>query len=160
MFPEQGGLMLYIDTDFTVDPALFMRITKALSYLYTGEPGKKPVGRYELEDGMYYMVQEYETKDPAGRPYEAHRAYVDIQFIVSGEERIGVAPLSSLTEITEEYDAAKDVLFGTAPEGKLMPMTAGSAFVLLPEDAHLPQADPSEGVKGTVKKIVFKVPVQ
>ena len=151
--------MLYIDSDFTKNAALFGKISKALTYLYSGEPGVKPVGRYDFEDGMFYLVQEYETKDPTGLPYEAHRNFIDIQFVVSGEERIGVTPIGCLSEITAEYNPEKDVLFGTAPEGKLLPMKAGSAFVLLPEDAHLPQADPADSVKGHVKKIVFKVPV-
>ena len=158
-YRKGGDIMLYINSEFTGRTALFGRIAKALSYLYTGEPGKNPVGRYDYEDGMYFLVQEYETKDPKGLPYEAHRKYVDIQFVVSGEERIGVAPIGELMEITQEYTPEKDVLFGTAPTGKLLPMSAGSAFVLLPEDAHLPQADPADGVKGHVKKIVFKVPV-
>ena len=151
--------MLYINSVFSDDPALFGKIAKALAYLYTGEPGKNPAGRYDFEDGMFYMVQEYETKDPAGLPYEGHRKFIDIQFVVSGEERIGVAPVGELAEITQEYNPDKDILFGTAPTGQLLPMKAGSAFVLLPEDAHLPQADPADGVKGHVKKIVFKVPV-
>lgn len=152
--------MLYINSDFTCNPALFERIAKALKYLYTGEPGKNPVGRYDFEDGMFYMVQEYDTKNPEGLPYEAHKAFIDIQYVVSGEERIGVAPIDELSELTQEYNPQKDVLFGTVSTGKLLPMKAGSAFVLLPEDAHLPQMDPADGVKGHVKKIVFKVPAE
>lgn len=152
--------MLYNNSDFSENPALLARISKALSYLYSGEPGTKPVGRYEYEDGMFFMVQEYQTKDPQGLPYEAHRNMVDIQFVVSGEERIGVAPLACVTEVTQEYNPQKDAMFGVVPNGELMPMKAGYAFVLLPEDAHLPQLDPADGVKGQVKKIVFKVPVK
>lgn len=151
--------MLYINSDFAKDPALFGKIAKALAFLYTGEPGEKPVGRYDFEDGMYYMVQEYETKNPEGLPYEAHRNYIDIQFVAAGEERIGLAPLGEIAEITQEYSPEKDVLFGKVPAGKLLPMKPGYAFVLLPEDAHLPQLDPADGVKCHVKKIVFKVPV-
>ena len=79
--------------------------------------------------------------------------------MAAGEERIGLAPLGEISEITQEYSPEKDVLFGNVPAGRLLPMKPGYAFVLLPEDAHLPQLDPADGVKCHVKKIVFKVPV-
>ena len=55
-------------------------------------------------------VSESETKPPECLPFEAHRRYIDIQFVVAGQEAIRFAPASAM-KTTEPYDAAKDVEF-------------------------------------------------
>ena len=44
-------------------------------------------GTYQLSDGVYYMLSEYQTKDISLAKLEAHRKYIDIQFMVDGEEK-------------------------------------------------------------------------
>ena len=49
--------------------------------------------RYEVDgDNLFFFLQSYETKPDNDTP-EAHRKYIDIQFLVSGREKMGVAPL-------------------------------------------------------------------
>ena len=69
-----------------------------------------------IKDGQYFIdgnrifvnVQSYETKKEAS--FEAHRKYVDIQYMIKGAEKIGIADYSSCTPITE-YDKDKDIEF-------------------------------------------------
>ena len=42
--------------------------------------------------------------------FEAHKKYIDIQFIISGRERIGYADIATLEPDTE-YDAETDAAF-------------------------------------------------
>ena len=70
------------------------RVYTALEFLAKTDFSQMELGRYELDGGnILYMVQTYET-DPDKTISEAHKKYIDIQFMVDGEEIIGVAPIS------------------------------------------------------------------
>ena len=67
------------------------------------------IGKYEIDGKkVYAMVQEYESKLSAERKFEAHKNYIDIQFISEGTEVIYASDISSLT-VKEEYNAEKDI---------------------------------------------------
>jgi YhcH/YjgK/YiaL family protein len=90
--------------------------------------------------------------------FECHRKYIDVQYIVSGEETIGWAPIE-LMSVTEAYDLEKDICFGIVPAGKWTPvfLEAGQLAVLYPEDGHAPRL--AAGASSPVMKIVVKVAV-
>ena len=70
------------------------RVYTALKFLADTDFSKVELGRYELQgDDIFYMVQRYET-DPDKTISEAHKKYIDIQYMVDGEEIIGVSPIS------------------------------------------------------------------
>jgi len=115
-----------------------------------------PVGRTELEGSkLFALVQEYETKPANEGKIEAHRQYIDIQFILEGEEFMGYAPLDELAP-AQPFDATKD--FGLY-DGKacLTRVRKGMFAIFFPQDGHLPGRcgeTPSH-----VKKIVLKIAV-
>ena len=96
------------------------------------------------------------TKPAEGRYFEAHRTYIDVQFIVSGEEVIRVTDVSPLTE-TVPYDAERDIAFYKQAPGNDMHLRPGDFVILFPEDAHLPLIP--VGAPGPVRKVVVKVKV-
>ena len=59
---------------------------------------------------FFYSVQSYDTKPVDECKLESHRKYIDIQVMVSGEERMDVVDISKLT-IQENYNEDKDVMF-------------------------------------------------
>ncbi len=124
----------------------------ALKFLSETDFTKMELGRYELlSDDIFYMVQRYET-DPDKIVSEAHKKYIDIQFMVDGEEIIGVAPIScEKTEI--EAKPENDVWFY---ECKTEPLTLikNSFMVLYPNDLHCP------GVAVDTAKACHKVVVK
>jgi biofilm protein TabA len=109
---------------------------------------------------VFALVQRYETKKIKGEPkFEYHRKYIDIQYIVSGEEVIGWAPAERVA-ITEPYDSEKDVCFGRVPEGEVTPLylRSGQMAVLYPEDGHAPGLAAERPSK--VMKVVIKIAVE
>ena len=75
------------------------RVYDALKFLSETDFSKIELGRYELDgDNIFYMVQSYDT-DPDKTISEAHKKYIDIQYMVEGEEIIGVADISSEKEL-------------------------------------------------------------
>lgn len=50
-------------------------------------------GEYELSPRVKAIVFEYTTKEVNENGYEAHRDYIDIQYLISGSERICSLPI-------------------------------------------------------------------
>lgn len=114
-------------------------------------------GRMEIDgDRVFAIVQRYETIITDVPRFEYHRKYIDIQYIVSGEEVIGWAPAERMT-VTEAYDGDKDICFGTVPDSEETPvyLKEGQLAVLYPEDGHAPKL--AAGRPSHVFKIVVKV---
>ena len=113
-------------------------------------------GRYEIDgDRIYAMVQTYVTHPVEDVPWEAHRRYIDIQFMLSGRERIGCADVKAMRN-PEAYSPDKDAqLAGSVADSAYLPMTRGAFVILYPQDAHQPAC--RDGEASEVIKIVVKV---
>lgn len=132
------------------------RVYTALKFLSETDFSKTELGRYELDgDNIFYMVQSYDT-DPSKTVSEAHRKYIDIQFMVEGEEIIGVADISSEKELTEAKEE-NDVWFYNCKTEPLT-LSAGKYMVLYPNDLHCPGVA-TNGKSLTCRKVVVKVKV-
>lgn len=135
-------------------------IEKGLAYLASARVQDLPDGRYEVDgERVYALVQSYQTlPEDENAKYEAHRRYIDIQYIVSGVEGMGWAPLEQM-QVNKEYSPEKDILLGACPISRatLVQVNAGEAAVFFPGDAHAPKL--ACGAPGPVKKIVVKVAV-
>ena len=144
-----------------LDPA----IRRALSYLARVDFTKKADGTYDIEGGeSYAIVQRYMTRPLASCLPEAHKAFVDIQYVVEGEEYLGWCPMSPDLKPRAPYDAKRDIIFYDAlvPESNVM-LAAGSFAVLYPSDIHRPQAaveDPAPVLKVVVKIAVENLELQ
>ena len=89
-----------------------------------------------LSDGNKILVQQGTTKAAEGQLLEAHRNYLDIQYIVKGGETMGWAPLETLT-LSGEFNTAKDKGM-YAGHCDFMDIAEGYCYVVFPEDAHMP----------------------
>ena len=125
----------------------------AFAFLEEALAQPKEVGRYDLEEGVFALVQSYDTKPEEACKIEAHKKYIDIQCVLKGRELFGVADLSTQT-LYEDKFAEKDVAFYHG-EVDLITLTDGDFIVVFPQDAHRPQ----QGDGSHVEKVVVKVPV-
>ena len=134
---------------------ILKRIKFAVDFLEKQELKGMTDGKYPVNDWFYFNLQEYITNAEPEAKMEAHRKYVDIQYIVSGREMINVAQLSGLEELVP-YDEEKDIGFWRLPERSMNAVLGpGSYIVLLPENAHQPGV--AAGSPAEVKKAVGKV---
>jgi YhcH/YjgK/YiaL family protein len=132
------------------------RWDKALNFLKSNDLPGLELKRYDIDgDNLFAPVSEYITKDEEDARYEAHQKYIDIQYIISGKELIGVAPVSQKKEVLEPYDSAKDIEFLTVSGGENRSATPDRFFIFFPEDAHRPGL--KDGLNSPVRKIVVKV---
>ena len=116
------------------------------------------VGKYELGDGCYVAVSEYESKQCGEIVYEAHRAYLDIQFLLYGKESIFLTDKNSAV-CTREYDFENDYALYASEKGDEKILKAGELMVLYPEDLHSP-CHATDDIPCKVKKFVFKIVIK
>lgn len=103
------------------------------------------------DDEVFFNLQEYETKPT--QKLEAHKKYIDIQVVVTGEEYMGYTNINNTT-VTEEYDAERDVMFLNGEVDKVK--ADNKTFIIFyPEDAHMPALSIDSPKK--VKKAIFKI---
>ena len=132
------------------------RLAAGLAYLRNRRFAGLPNGKHEIEGiDLYAVISEYNTKPQADGIWEAHRRYVDIQYLVSGEELVGYAPLDRLT-VSKPYDPIGDCVFFKGA-GDFLSLRVGFFAVLWPQDAHMPGITVSQ--PAAVKKVVMKVRV-
>jgi biofilm protein TabA len=130
-------------------------LARALRLLAATDWSACPTGRIEFEgDDLFATVSDYRTRPSSDVPWEAHRRYIDVQYVHAGGERIGHTTLHELT--LHGYDAARDLVTADG-EGTFFTLHAGHFAILWPHDAHRPGiaiGDPLD-----VRKVVLKVAV-
>ena len=116
------------------------------------------LGVHELSSRMKAIVSEYTTKEENANGYEAHREWIDIQYLLEGSEKICCLPLEYLKE-TKAYDASMDAAFyeETGVAGQEMLVGYGYFAVFFPQDGHKPGL--CAGECEAVKKVVVKVKI-
>ena len=129
------------------------RMKDAFRYLQKTDFSKIEPGRYEIDGAdLFVLIQHYDPKLREKARWEAHRKYIDVQYVLSGSELFGYAPLERLSSVA--YDEAKD-FHELKGNGDFLQAPAGTFLILFPQDAHMP------GIAGPasqfVKKIVVKI---
>ena len=132
------------------------RWDKAFAFLGSEGLVALETGRYELDgDNVFVMISEYNTIDPGDAKYEAHRKYIDIQYLIRGSELIGIAPYETIDAILQPYDPNREVEFFTVKGGEMKLANPGNFFIFFPSDAHMPQVKDVESAM--VRKAVVKL---
>lgn len=133
-------------------PPLFQ---KALDFLRNNDLDALALGRHEIDgDDLFALVQTQTTGTPAEKRCEAHYTYIDLQYLISGEERQGYALLTG----TEQGEAhpERDVVFFEAPAGEnFVTLRPGDFTLYFTNDAHRPNCAVTEAQ--TIKKVVLKL---
>lgn len=112
------------------------------------------VGRYDLPgDTGFVLIQAYDSKDEDVAKMEAHRNYIDIQYMISGQEQMGYIPVTDGT-LTQAYNPDKDVMF-FAETGSMTRFCPGMFAIFFPQDGHKPGVRLEQTLP--IKKAVVKV---
>ena len=117
------------------------------------------IGVHQVSQNVKAIVSEYETKAINPNGFEAHRQFLDIQYLIYGEETIKCKPIDGLT-VTKEYDAENDYLLMNDEVEIPANLLLGNGYfaLLYPDDAHEPQLCVGEPKR--VKKVVVKIKIR
>ena len=127
---------------------------KAFAFLKNTDLKSLTNGRHVIDgNNVYAIVTEAPSKDYDKTAFESHRKYIDLQYVITGEENMAKAPVSSVI-ISKPYDETADIAYYTG-EGKIYTVPAGTFMLFFPTDAHRPNITP--GGNKVVKKIVIKI---
>lgn len=114
-------------------------------------------GKYVINgDKVFALIQEYITLPEEQVQWEAHRKYIDIQYIFCGREIIAWANIGEMPSGTV-YNEEKDCLLCSGITGILLKLNSDGFAIFYPNDMHKPMCmmdSPS-----SVKKIVVKIAV-
>lgn len=127
---------------------------EAFSFLKNHNMDSLPAGKYIIDGtNVVATVTEGPTKDFDKTNWESHRKFIDLQCVISGEEKLGVYPVAKAT-VTKEYDEKSDAANYSA-EGNYYIAGSHTFFIFFPADAHRPNITP--GGNKVEKKMVIKV---
>lgn len=129
-------------------------LKKGFEWIKNNDLKTLPDGKYKIEgENIFANVQSYDTKDTA--PYEGHRKYIDIQYMIRGREKVGITDYKNCSTI-EEYNVDKDIEFLKNNNSDFYEiLDEGNFLVFFPQDAHQPALNPDK--KLNVKKVIVKI---
>lgn len=136
--------------------ALEPAVRRGLEYVKSHDLSSLKKGSHSIDgDTLYFNIAEYTTASSEEKTFEAHRAYIDVHYMIRGEERIEVAFVSNMKQ--GEYEAEGDYLpvSGTAAASAIM--REGDFLVCYPEDGHKPGVQVDAPV--AIRKAILKVAV-
>lgn len=110
--------------------------------------------RYDVDgEKAFYNFSEYTNKPVDECKFEAHRRYIDIQYVVSGHEHIDVCDAERL-EVTEDFEDGGDIAFyGDTADFNVADLHAGDFVILFPGEAHRPLVAPNAKPVKTAKAV-------
>ena len=125
----------------------------ALDFLRSAGLADRPDGRVDLDgDRLFALIQRPTGRGRARARLEIHRRYLDIQYVVAGQEAIGWRSAAETITARAPFDESKDIGFFKERPAIWLPVPAGSLAVFYPGEPHAPLAG-----TGPLHKVVIKV---
>jgi YhcH/YjgK/YiaL family protein len=133
-------------------------LAEGLHFLTGSDLSQFAPGKHEIPGKDFYILaQAYETKPLEKGVWEAHRKYIDIQYVLEGVEHVGCSPILQMTSGT--YDEGRDFISFTG-SGDFLTLGTGYFAIFMPQDAHMPGLRVDDARPEAVKKVVLKVAVR
>ena len=133
------------------------RIKKGIEFIQNTDLVNAKTGKYIIEgDNIYAGIDEYNTRSKDVSMPEIHKKYLDIQYIISGNELMGYAPFNNQQVVTE-YNAEKDIAFLNS-EVSFFDFKENHFAIFFPEELHMPCISKNES--SPIKKVVVKVLIE
>jgi len=127
-------------------------IQKGFEFLQRSELASLEDGVHEIQGRDVYAI--IARGDGVGREramLEAHREYLDIQYVIEGTDVIGWLERDFVERVKDPYVAEKDLEFFYDRPASWVQVPAGSFAVFLPQDIHAPLATSQYAHKAVVK---------
>lgn len=131
------------------------RINTAMTYIKNIDKNYLKPGIYNVNDWLHYYVKEYDTKERIDCILESHKKYIDIHYIVSGEEIIEIGSCDEL-EIEKAYFAEEDItIYHKNDKMNKILMVANTYILVHPNNAYMGGIQTND--KCHITKIIVKV---
>jgi len=151
--PNKTTDYVKLATQYHKDKAMWEKVFK---FLKENDLANMPVGKYPIDgDRCFVNVADAKTKSPDVVLIESHKKYIDLQYMFTGAERMGLISNTDAKEV-KAYDAKRDCANYTGDKIKYYNLSGKTFFLLFPDELHKASIWPSD--KETVgRKIVVKI---
>ena len=131
-------------------------LQQALTLAVAANLQEKMPGRYELQgDNIFMNVMQFATQSPEQKKAELHREYIDIQVLLSGEERILFGMTDSARQCEEMHVEDDYQLCSQIADEQAMVLKPGRFVIFMPGEPHKPGCVVQAPMD--IKKVVIKV---
>jgi YhcH/YjgK/YiaL family protein len=131
------------------------RLTESLKHIIANGFANRDLGKYEISGNTIFGIKsEYDTSINYDPKLEAHKKYIDLHYIIEGEEIINYELLKN-QNVIKEYDIDGDYMFYQSTKSTLINLKKGDFAIFYPNDLHLPGITVNENTKA--KKVVIKI---
>ncbi|MGP1432039.1 MAG: YhcH/YjgK/YiaL family protein [Treponema sp.] len=133
------------------------RIAEALHWLQTTDVNALQEGKNPIRDEeIFCNVNAYHTTVKEERVWEGHRKYIDIHFMIKGEEIIAVSPITAM-KVKQDYNAETDFIEFEGNAQQHILLQEGMFLIAFPEDIHKTALQVTAGTDCAVRKGIMKV---
>ncbi|MDX2171931.1 MAG: YhcH/YjgK/YiaL family protein [Bacteroidota bacterium] len=128
---------------------------EAFRYLLNTEISELSVGKHSIKnDEIFAIVFNGNVVMPETIKMESHQKYIDIHYIIKGEEIMGWSSIDNCTQKIGEFNINDDyVLYDDQPTKKLK-IVPNEFCILFPSDVHIGGL-----FTGNIHKIVLKIAI-
>ena len=126
-----------------------------IAFAFLAEAADLEPGRYELENGLFASIYENDTNQINTLDLEAHRKYIDLQYCMSGGERMAWAHIQELNPVSADEERDLYMYTGKSTAVSIRP---GMFYIMFPSDGH--KAGAHNEFPKHYRKVVVKIPVQ
>jgi len=133
------------------------KIKKGFNFLLSSDLINMPDGRHIIDDEIYANIQTLTTKPLKEQKWEAHRKYIDIQYVIKGREKMGFGLLKDFNKTIVPYDHDKDITFLDGEKYSYVDVNEGNFVIFYPDDIHAPMLSVKDNEE--IKKVIVKVKI-
>lgn len=132
--------------------AIHPAFAQVFDYIKKHDLLSAPLERITL-DGDRLFINNVLThgREASEMPLEAHRQYLDIHILLSGEERIGWRAIGDCGTPSKEYNQEEDYMLWDKEATSYVDLKPGQFVIVYPEDAHAPLIG-----TGDIRKLIVK----
>lgn len=144
-------------SNYELYKGLDVKVDKAIDYIRNMRFQQLNIGMHEVDgEKLFFNLIEYETKEEEERFWESHKKYIDVHYILDGEEFVGYEHFERMT-IKEDYNEPDDYYLLKGKLQTKVKLQKGDFMICYPQDVHMTAIKVTE--KQMVRKVVFKVKI-
>ncbi len=124
------------------------------AFAFLAEAADLEAGRYDLDDGIYASIREFETVPLGTLTLESHDRYIDLHCCLAGGERMSWAHVAELVPVRNDPERDNRFYEGHSTSVTVRP---GMFYIMFPTDAH--RSGGHREFPKACKKVIVKIPV-
>lgn len=135
-------------------PFLDSAVKECFEYAKTHDLLSYEKGSHPIDgERLYVNIAEYETTTPENRFWEAHKQYLDLHFMLKGEERVDLAYIENMEQ--KPYVEKDDFLPLEGTPVASVVLHENDFLICYPQDGHMTALAADK--PAALKKAIFKI---